>query len=180
MVYLCIKRIILPVSFLLISGGAARSLFAGQEIVNYNDQRDWPSAKAIFQKNRGCYFPHDIQKPFKKAHGYLQDPQFQTKVIRVDGVSVGFINYICCNVPDTGLMGFIHLLGIDAAYRRKRYGQALLAYAINDLRKQAVLYIQLFAKKNNPIASAFYKKMGFSESFFSSDEMLYHLDCVKV
>lgn len=96
---------------------------------------------------------------------YLTSPKYITDVLRVDGKTVGFINYGVWDITlltfNFGRVGLIHLMGVDKEYQRKGYGRMLFQHAVENLKDRNTPVIMLSTKADNVNAIALYEKEGF-------------------
>jgi ribosomal-protein-alanine N-acetyltransferase len=96
---------------------------------------------------------------------YLNSAKYSTDVLRVDGKTIGFINYIAQDITlltfNFGRMGLIHLMGVDKEYQRKGYGRILFQHVVERLKELNTPTIMLATKRENSAAIALYEKEGF-------------------
>ena len=60
-----------------------------------------------------------------------------------------------------GYRGWLNYLGVDPDFRGKGYGKAILAHAVENLRKMGCPKINLQVRNSNRQVIEFYKKSGF-------------------
>ncbi|HRN78456.1 MAG TPA: GNAT family N-acetyltransferase [Candidatus Dependentiae bacterium] len=144
-----------------------------------------------FQEERDMSAIEEILKAYPtlthESHGcadgttkkYLSSTDYMTHVIRVDGNTIGFINYATKPIfyvkhflDPLKLIswyfsgyGFIQLIGIDTKYQHQGYGRQLLHYALQKLKKQGVSKVMLCTDLDNTINHNFYEKEGFEREF---------------
>ena len=75
--------------------------------------------------------------------------------IREDGRLVGTLL-----AGHDGRRGYLYHLAIDPAYRRKGFGRALVAAAIDALRVEGIEKCHLFMFKKNRLGRSFWQAMG--------------------
>lgn len=135
-------------------------------IVAYDRSRDFDAVQTIIHGYPNFLMYESQGKPEGTTQKYFNSSHYQTYVLRVDGKTVGFVNYLAYNSNvftfHFGRYGLINLLGVDTQYQRKGYGKKLLDHAIADLKNQKASRIILAVQKENVNAIAFYTKNGFA------------------
>jgi len=134
-------------------------------IVPYDKSRDFYAIEAILQDNRTLLMYEALGSPEGTTQKHLDSPKYLTYVLRVDDVTVGFINYAAYDINfftfHFGRYGLIHLLGVEKQQQGKGYGRQLLEYALADLINLKVSRINVAVKKENLRAIGLYKKANF-------------------
>ena len=152
---------------LVISLFITTSIFASESatIEKYNEQRDSTAIIKILNDTPQYLRYEFLGCPSGTTEKYITSPSYITEVVRVDGKTAGFINYIAHNstLLTFHLMrrGTIHLMGVDTEYQGKGYGKLLLNHAIEQLTILKVPKISLNTKLDNIKAQSIYEKAGF-------------------
>ena len=94
---------------------------------------------------------------------YIESKKYITDVLRVNGQTVGFVNY-CVHDPHfltfyLGRQALVHLIGIDKEHQGKGYGTRLLKHAMSALEQLQAPTITLSVKKDNTRARSLYQKV---------------------
>lgn len=123
-----------------------------------------------FEKAIQNALEEDVLPAFEKA-GYIN------KVYLVDGIPVGFINYVDTTIPPTFFnthfeylpesfkeyrdapLGYIAHLAVDEEYQKNGYGTNLIEHALQDCESKSVNYVTLNITEERLIK--YYKKFGF-------------------
>lgn len=141
------------------------------EIVSYDVERDYEAVRDIFiADSKHLTYP---DKPLEYTEQYLTSKNYITKVCRVDGKTVGFVNYcvyeakFLWGLVNLGTRGLVHLLGIDSDHRRNGYAERLMRVALEDIREQDAKKVILSVESDNEGALKLYEKLGFEKSIFS-------------
>lgn len=148
-------------------------LYATQiSIERYVPARDETIVKKIFIQYPALLTYEALGYKEGTTLAYLNSKDYITDVIRVDGTTIGFINYIAFNIEictfHVGRRGFIHLLGIEDSYQHKGYGGILLEHALIELKKLHVPVIEVSVQSTNIPALKLYEKKGFKQVFTPS------------
>ncbi len=102
-----------------------------------------------------------------------------TEVIRVNNVTVGFVNYKIFDMNiltfDFGRMGLLHLLGIDTNYQHQGLGRLLLQHALEKMKACYPSSIMLNTKRSNLTAQKLYQKEGFTPISAFSQDIIYEM-----
>lgn len=77
----------------------------------------------------------------------------------------GFVTYHRLD----GAHGRVQFLAVHEKYRRKGCGKKLLEYAVQQLQKQGVCFVELAVRQSNVRARALYKSLGFEETWRTPD-----------
>jgi ribosomal protein S18 acetylase RimI-like enzyme len=130
------------------------------------EERDMPMVEHILNEYAAVLAYETAGYNEGTTIGYLKNPDYMTDVLRVDGETVGFINYKVEWPPFIlkwfmSPRGLIHLIGIEREYQRKGYGSLLLRHALKVLKRKNLSEVFLCVKKDNIVARAFYEKEGF-------------------
>lgn len=155
-------------------------LFSCNDIVSYNDLRDWKAIAAIFRENPEFLdVGDDDEFGLQDIHSKLIEKQYASRVIRTNEQTVGFVMYWFLELSGlrlpfkpVGMPGIVLFLGVAKKYQRKGYGEALLLDAIAQLKKQPISYITLTTQKKNLRARALYEKIGFHNIEHESDSLV--------
>ena len=91
------------------------------------------------------------------------------KVYHHQGETKGFIAYYRSGWS----MAKILYIGVNERYRRRGYAEALLKYALDDLKKQGFTRVDLFTRIINERAQNLYKKYGFISHWHDSEYITY-------
>jgi len=111
-------------------------------------------------------FSMDYMFDHQAATYHYPDKSLSIVVYReAGGVPAGFVTYHRID----GAHGRVQFLAIDEKSRRKGYGRTLLEYAINELRKQGVCFVELAVRQSNVRARALYQSLGFMETWRTPD-----------
>lgn len=133
-------------------------------ITPYNHERDYEAVKAILEADsKDLLYPG---QPLEYTARYLTSPKYKTDVLRVNGQTIGFVNYCVYDATllwfiNLGRVSILHLLGINKEHRRKGYAQLLSEHAIESCKKDGASVIQLQTKVENTAARTLYEKLGF-------------------
>ncbi len=133
-------------------------------IERYQQQRDGTAVQKILTA-----FPHLTYESRGYAAGttekYLVSPKYATDVLRVDGKTVGFVNYAAYDMNILSFHiarhGLLHLIGVDTEHQKKGYGTLLLDHAIEELKKLNAPNIILAVQSDNINAQKLYEKKNF-------------------
>ncbi len=152
----------------LIAAGAWYVTSERGPFYTFNDAYDMQDVLTIFDKNWYWLLAGPDSSPsFMMSHrAPSPDPAYigklQTKVLREDGRRgplIGFTSYYLM----TPTIGRVLFVAVDEAFRNKGYGEKLLRYATDDLRKQGMQKARLSTRVQNISAQNLYKKFGFKE-----------------
>lgn len=139
-------------------------------ITPYNHERDYPAVKAILETDaKDLLYP---DQPLEYTVRYLTSNNWKTDVLRVNDVTVGFVNYCVYDAKilwfiSLGRTSLLHLLGVDKEHRRKGYAKLLSQHAIEYCKRDGASQIILQTKPENEGARALYEQLGFTYSTFS-------------
>ncbi len=141
-------------------------------IYDFDAKREMPFILDMFTKNWYWFIPEstpyfDVESTFKYRSPTSNAQGAGTvsvKVYRDHGQPRAFIAYYLKKFYE----GFIWFVGVDEKYRGLGYAQKLLAYALDDLKRQGATYVWLLTRANNHPAQHIYLKAGFEET--SRDE----------
>jgi len=154
--------------------------FSGQEILPYDDTRDWPAVAQICQENPVYLGAHTKSKEdLEIRRQFLQKPAFFSKVICSDQQTIGFITYVRKfeKFPKESVTGSIIWLGVAKNNQRKGYGEKLLRATLDSLKKMSVGTVSLIVHDMNTKAQALYEKCGFVRQSTARDHFFeYRLD----
>ncbi len=88
--------------------------------------------------------------------------QLHIKVLWEKGVFVGFTAYYM----KTPTLGFILFMAVNPEFRGKRYGELLIHYDFDDLKRMGATRVELTTRTNNERALKLYKRVGMVETSF--------------
>lgn len=90
------------------------------------------------------------------------------KVLHKNGQPVGFTSYYM----QSAVKGDLFILGVDKAYRGKRYGSELTQYSADQLKEMGAKVINFVTRIDNPGAQKMYVNLGFKEMY--RDDIFVH------
>lgn len=99
-------------------------------------------------------------------HGYLFVGQLDSKIIAA-------LSAIRSTKPKTV---FIFDFTVDKNYRQKGYGRQLLAYVLEQFKKEGLKTVQLTTAPENKAALALYQSLGFQQQAFLKNEYGLRID----
>ena len=122
-------------------------------IERYQSERDKEVVQKILNDNYDYLTYESIGFPEGKTMQYIESKKYITDVLRVNGQTVGFVNY-CVHDPHfltfyLGRQALVHLIGIDKEHQGKGYGTRLLKHAMSALEQLQAPTITLSVKKDN-------------------------------
>jgi ribosomal protein S18 acetylase RimI-like enzyme len=131
----------------------------------YQPERDGQVVRQILKDNQQNLTYESRGDPAGTTEKYLESKKYTTEVLRVNGKTIGFVNYTAYNFELLTFFisrrGLIHLIGIDKNEQSKGYGKLLFQHAVRELKKQKIQYILLSVNRENSIARSLYEKEGF-------------------
>ena len=146
-------------------------------IVTYRPERDRADVLDIFYENWGWLVAPGVEnyspelRIDKKATSPL--PRDMNKltidVYRMDNQTVGFVAYFQNNF----YKGSILFLAVRSSYRGRGIARALLAHAVEQLRKKGLHVVQLYTRLDNAPARHIYESFGFKHVESDSPVMTY-------
>ena len=98
--------------------------------------------------------------------------KLKIKTLRDDGQLAGFVTYY----KDSTGKGHVQFLAVDEKFRGKGFGEQLMRYALDDLKKMGVKHIDLFTRPINYAAQKVYKKVGMHETHRSEKFVYFAID----
>lgn len=104
--------------------------------------------------------PEEIDRDFGRA----PQPSFTGENVILAARAGGQVVGICWCVlfnPGTGLEGEVAEVYVDAAYRSRGVGRALLKGAVQLFRERNVTFAAVWTRENNPQAVRLYEEAGF-------------------
>jgi ribosomal protein S18 acetylase RimI-like enzyme len=166
MSYITRKRvaIFLALSFLVV-GTTHYYLSERGPIYEFNEERDTKDILNLFDNNwywllsSPDYSPSFMLKRRAPNTDPLYMGKMHLKVLREQDQFIGFTGYYFLSAT----VGKVLFLAIDEKFRGKRYGEQLLRYAINDLKRMGALKVKLVTRVDNVSAQALYRRVGFRE-----------------
>jgi ribosomal protein S18 acetylase RimI-like enzyme len=186
MIFLSRERI-----WALLIGSLAAALLIGLyacapavKIYQYDEQRDYQHVINSFKNKEDWYWLVDAdpsEYPFEaviKTRTPLGDyshlhGQMQIKVLYDHNQFAGFVTYY----KQSPLVGRLLFLDVNEKFRRKGFGEKLLAAATKDLFDMGVERIWLLTRTHNERALNLYKKAGFA--VFARPERYVYLEKFK-
>jgi len=166
-----VKQVVLVVGIVFVLG-VGIWLYRGTayNIYEFDKDRDTQDILVLFKKDWYWLMGSPAQYDERLVLDYLtyrtpeMNPLYagrmQIKVMRIENKFAGFIAYW----RKTANLGKITFLYVQSEMRGKRYGQQLLAYAIDDLKRMGVKRVRLFTRTNNSAAHKLYNRFGFKET----------------
>ena len=132
----------------------------------FQENRDMPAIQKILDTYRSVLAYEASGCKEGTTKGYLVNPEYITKVLRVDGKTVGFINYTIEEPPFLLKLfmnsnGLVHLMGVESKHQSKGYGKVLLDHVLQELKGKDIHKVLLCVKTENNLARKFYEKEGF-------------------
>lgn len=144
------------------------SVLADFQAQDYEQTRDLPAIEEIFKHDWNRL---EASRPFDPT---LAEQCFEAwphggttikfrKVLRHKDTTIGFATYYFQDDPENPgkKRGNFEVGGIAPEYRHKGIATHFLAQAIQDLKNMGAEHITLAVKKDNAIAQALYRKLGF-------------------
>lgn len=148
----------------LLTSTFSQSMEPQVAITPYDHERDYPAVKAILEADsKDLLYPG---QPLEYTAQYLTSSKYKTDVLRVNDVTVGFVNYCVYDAKilwfiNLGRVSLLHLLGINKEHRRKGYAKLLSEHAIEFCKNDGASRIALQTKLDNASARTLYEKLGF-------------------
>lgn len=102
-------------------------------------------------------FSPDYLFDHRAATFHYADNSLTIMVYEEDHKPAGFVTYHLLD----GYTGRIQFLAVGQEYRKKGYGKLLLEYAVQDLKKRGVCFVNLAVRDNNEAAKKLYEQLGF-------------------
>lgn len=134
--------------------------------IPYDDVRDRPFIKRLFKDDWYLLMadPHgDVDFVFSTRSPNPREPKYFGKMditmLFENGQPVGVVTYYM----KTRALAQILFLIVDKNFRGKRYGEKLLNYAFEALRKKGATSVKLFVRSVNKPARKLYERVGFQE-----------------
>lgn len=138
-------------------------------IERYVASRDAMVIEKILHDNHELLTYEAMGYPAGSTFKYMNSNNYTTDVIRVDGTTVGFINYCALNIDLLTFhfcrRGFIHLIGIDKNYQNQGYGGLLLDHTLSEFKKLKVPSVMVSVQSSNANALKLYERKGFKRAF---------------
>ena len=134
-------------------------------IERYQPELDHTAVRNILDENYETLTHEEMGYSQGTTEKYLTNPNYITDVLRKDGETIGFVNYVAYEPKfltfHFGRRGFIHLMGVAKKHLRRGYGLALLQHAVAELKDRNVQGVALMVKRGNVGARSLYEKAGF-------------------
>lgn len=147
-------------------------------IEKYNHERDGQAIIKMLNDTPHYLRYESMGMPAGTTEKCFTNPYYITDVIRVNGKTIGFVNYFAQNIEILTFhimrLGIIHLMGVDTEYQGQGYGKILFQHAIDQLKELKTPTIWLNAKMSNTKARNLYEKAGFSARP-AGDDVIYSL-----
>jgi ribosomal protein S18 acetylase RimI-like enzyme len=134
-------------------------------VVSFDDARDMQDVVDLFNANRywltldpTCSIENILA--FRSVDGTQNGAgELHIKVVRERGNLIGFAAYRM----KSSAVGEIIFLAINPVYRGKRYGEKLLADAVQELQERGAQIVELATRINNDAAQKLYIRFGFKQ-----------------
>ena len=150
--------------------------FNQSPIQEFNYDRDAAEIKKIFERDlywlttSPDYSPEFMLKTKSPSQYDIRYfGQLQIRVLREKGSLVGFTAYYM----KTATLGFILFMDVNPEFRGKRYGEILIRYDFEDLKRRGATRVELFTRINNERALKLYKRVGMVETSYVEDWGVY-------
>lgn len=165
--YITRKRVAIVLALsVLIAGTTYYFLPERGPIYEFNEERDTQDILKLFDNNwywllsSPDYSPAFMLKKRAPNTDPLYIGKMHLKVLRENDKFVGFTGYYFLSAT----VGKVLFLAVDEQFRGKRYGEKLLRYAIDDLKRMGALKVKLVTRVDNISAQALYRRVGFKET----------------
>lgn len=166
-----IKQLAIFIGLVLAGYGGyqAYQQYAGEQgtIRSYKTKEDEQYIKKEFEDNWYTLIAnpsYDVDFMLQKKAPNEREPQYfgkmAIKMLYQDSRPIGFITYYM----QTSYQGDILFLVIDKNFRGKRYGEKLLNYAFEEMKKEGAKTVKIFTRTENTSAQSLYTRMGFVET----------------
>lgn len=137
-------------------------------IYDFDDARDTQDILKIFDRDRYWLLSSEDYSPefMLKKRSPSQEMQYmgrlKIKVYREQNQLVGFTAYYM-KTPELGCLLF---LAINPEFRGKEkgYGEKLMRYALDQMKKMGATHVQLYVRIDNERAQKLYKRIGYYET----------------
>lgn len=138
-------------------------------IAPFNEKNDLDEVIQLFEHDWYMLSNRDYDKErqiwmLKTGSPNEYEPRYFGKmriaVARDNGKFAGFITYYMKNFKE----GIVLFLAVHQDFRGKRYGQKLLDYAQQELKKMGAEEVSLVARVNNESGNKLYNRAGFTQS----------------
>ncbi len=138
-------------------------------IMPFDDARDMDELVKIFDADRQWFISkpsYSIAEKIRKEtqKEVVSHNKLHISVLRNQDRLVGFIIYI---------PGYVNYLGVSKDHRGKRYGEKLLAHAIEEMKKMGEQKVRLGMFAGNEAAHKLYTRFGFYEIYRYSDGVVF-------
>lgn len=135
------------------------------ELKPFDQDRDYQAIRSIINAYPDYLDWDRIGCPSGTTDSYFLSGINQTTVARIDGMTIGFVNFRKVDDVDyrNKKRGRIELLGVCPSHQRNGYGSILLASALATLKKTNISSIELGVKAENITARRLYERHGFKE-----------------
>jgi len=136
------------------------------QIHDFVYKKDADEIVDLFRKN---YYwltanPKTSPETFVRTRAVTEDPstteKLTVKVLRENDKFAGFIAYY----KKSFYLGYVLYLGVYEEFRGRGYGERLIRFAIEDLKKMNAKKIKLITRVKNNAARSLYKKVGFKQT----------------
>lgn len=146
------------------------------EIQDFNEERDTADILKIFDENWYWLVEGNDYDPvamLKTKTPSTREPRYKgqlhIKVLRKDDQFIGFTTYYL-RAPGQGQVQF---LAVNPEFRGKGYGEQLMNYALQGLKKLGAQTISLVTRTINYPAQKVYKKTGFTEVYRNENGLVF-------
>lgn len=134
-------------------------------IISYDEARDTKALIELFEADRYWltstpgYSPELMLKYRSPDANRQTAGRLHLKVLREKNELIGFTAYYMLRLG----IGKVLFVGVDKKFRGKRYGEKLLMYAVQELKKMGAQVVQLTTRLENYPAQQLYRRVGFDE-----------------
>lgn len=162
------KKVIRAFALVLLMSGTGYYYWCTHYPVMYEfDQtRDMQQVMGIFHQNWHWLITSDSYSP-EFTLKYLAPNEnrkylgtLKINVLRQGNEVLGFVAYYMKSAD----LGFLLFLAVDKRFVRKKYGERLLRYGLQQLVQMGAQKIQIFCRTTNIPALALYSRVGFYKS----------------
>ena len=117
---------------------------------------DIPEALALWQSSEGIAL-HEADSPEKLAEYLLRNPC--TSFVARDGARLAGVSL----AGHDGRRGYLHHVAVDAHYRKKGLGRAIVERCLSALKEQGIQKCHIFVLADNEGGKKFWTSIGWHE-----------------